>query len=174
MNSTMQETRRAGRRGSPVTDPYCDAGTSHLTASRRSRRLPGQRDALAQLVLTEPPAQQIGGDGYMRGFCYCRAMGAEVQVDPAVLTRAQQACEKLAAEWAADEHDVEGATITAAQGVAGWVTQRALEDLRWYWDDDRAKLSSYLNTLGAALAHTADAYRVSDHASADLFDIRGR
>ena len=106
----------------------------------------------------------LGGDG----------MGAEVRVEPALLEQAQQVCAELRAEVTRDEHDVEGATQDAWRGLAGWGTQRALEDLLWWWRDDAAKLGKYLTTFGTALHDTASDYRASDHASADLFDIRGR
>ena len=59
-------------------------------------------------------------------------MGAEVRVEPALLEQAQQVCEELRAEVTRDEHDVEGATQDAMRGLAGWGTQRALEDLLWW------------------------------------------
>jgi hypothetical protein len=102
------------------------------------------------------------------------SMAAEVRVDPALLDKAQAVCSELRAETARDEHDIEGATADAGRGVTGWGTQRALEDLLWFWRDDLDRLGSYLTTFGDALQHTAAAYRRSDQASVDLFDIRGR
>lgn len=101
-------------------------------------------------------------------------MTAEVRVDPALLDRAQAECEQLRAAVTRDEHDVEGATTDAARGLAGWSSQRALEDLLGWWRDDAAKLARYLDTFGEALHETAGDYRRSDHASVDRFDIRGR
>ncbi len=101
-------------------------------------------------------------------------MAAEVSVEPALLERAQQVCESLRDQMASSEHGVEDVTTDAARGLAGWGTQRALEDLAWWWHDDLTRLSGYLNKFGAALHQTAAAYRVSDQAGRDLFDIRGR
>ena len=101
-------------------------------------------------------------------------MAAEVRVDPALLDKARAVCGDLRTATARDEHDVEGATTDAGRGVAGWATQRALEDLLWFWRDDTDRLGKYLTTFGDALQHTAEAYRRSDQASAGLFDIRGR
>lgn len=101
-------------------------------------------------------------------------MAAEVRVEPALLDRAQRVCESLRAEVARLEPGIAGVTEDAARGVAGWVMQRALADMAWWWSDDLAKLSKYLDTFGEALHQTALAYRHSDHASQDLFDIRGR
>ena len=101
-------------------------------------------------------------------------MAAEVRVDPELLRKAQQVCSDLHAEVAADEHEIDAVTVDAARGVAGWGMQRALEDLVWWWRDDLTRLGGYLDTFGDALAQAAAAYERSDHASMDLFDIRGR
>ena len=101
-------------------------------------------------------------------------MGAEVRVEPALLDKAQQVCESLHAEVARDELGIDAVTEDAARGLAGWVMQRALGDLVWWWRDDLDKLGRYLDVFGDALHQAAEAYRQSDHASQDLFDIRGR
>jgi hypothetical protein len=101
-------------------------------------------------------------------------MGAEVRVEPALLDKAQQLCESMHAEVARDELGIDAVTEDAARGLAGWVMQRALGDMVWFWRDDLSKLGTYLDTFGNALHHAARAYRQSDQASQDLFDIRGR
>lgn len=101
-------------------------------------------------------------------------VAGEVRVEPALLDRAQQVCVTLREQVAADGHGVEDVTTEAARGLPGWATQRALEDLAWWWRDDLTRLGGYLDKFGAALHQTAAAYRSSDHASVDLFDIRGR
>jgi hypothetical protein len=107
-------------------------------------------------------------------YAWGTSMAAEVKVDPALLDRAHGVCSDLRAECARDEHDVEGTTTDAGRGLAGWGTQKALENLLWFWRDDITRLGAYLDKFGNALQQTGAAYRESDQASADLFDIRGR
>ncbi|WP_412752078.1 hypothetical protein [Krasilnikovia sp. M28-CT-15] len=101
-------------------------------------------------------------------------MATEVRVEPALLERGHAVCVELGTEVTRDEFDTEGAMQSAARGLAGWQTQRSVEDLSWWWHDYRAKLGGYLNTFGNALDRTAVAYRQADSASRDLFDIRSR
>ncbi|AEV89113.1 hypothetical protein ACWT_8104 [Actinoplanes sp. SE50] len=101
-------------------------------------------------------------------------MGDELHVEPAVLHSARQVCEDLGVAWRRDEHGVEPVTEDAAAGLPGWMTGRALGDFVWYWQDDVKKLTGYLETFGDALQRAALTYEHTDHASADLFDIRGR
>ena len=58
--------------------------------------------------------------------------------------------------------------------MSGWYTQRALDDLLWWWRDDVTKLGGYLDTFGGALQACANDYRRADRASVWNFDIRGR
>jgi hypothetical protein len=98
----------------------------------------------------------------------------EVRVDPHVLETAVGVCGDLHAEVTRDEAGVEPATVAAAHGLPGWYTNRALEDLVWWWRDDLTKLGTYLDRLGEAFHACALDYGHADRASAGNFDIRGR
>jgi hypothetical protein len=60
------------------------------------------------------------------------------------------------------------------QAGRGVRTGRKLADFVWYWRDDVQKLVAYLDRFGDALHQAALTYEHTDHAGADLFDIRGR
>lgn len=101
-------------------------------------------------------------------------MTGEVRVDPHVLVTSARACEAVRASVGRDLADVEPETVDAARGLSGWYTQRALEDLVWWWHDDLDKLGRYLDTFAQALQTVGRDYQASDHASVERFDIRGR
>lgn len=101
-------------------------------------------------------------------------MASEMRADPHVLKTSAAACEALRGSVGRNLADVEPETVDAARGLSGWYTQRALEDLVWGWHDDLDKLGRYLDTFAQALQTVGRDYQVSDHASVERFDIRGR
>ncbi|MEW2386002.1 type VII secretion target [Micromonospora sp. NPDC047707] len=98
----------------------------------------------------------------------------ELRVEPELLDRAAQVADELRDELRKSAADVGDETDGAVAGLAGWQTRTALEQLRWSWSDDLAKLTSYLEKVGDGLRGCARDYRYSDEASATRFDIRRR
>ncbi|MFC4068630.1 WXG100 family type VII secretion target [Actinoplanes subglobosus] len=98
----------------------------------------------------------------------------EVRVDPLILETAARVCGGLRDRVGQGARDVGPATETAMSGLPGWETRAALESLLDAWTGDATRFGRYLEALGDALAGCARDYRYTDHANADLFDIRGR
>lgn len=91
-----------------------------------------------------------------------------------MLETSARVCGDLRDQVGQDGRDVAPETEAAMSGLPGWQTRQALESMLDAWTDDITGLGRYLESLGDALDGCAHAYRYTDHANADLFDIRGR
>ncbi|MEV4210170.1 type VII secretion target [Micromonospora sp. NPDC049662] len=98
----------------------------------------------------------------------------EVRVEPELLDKAARVADDLRNQLQRSAADVGDETDGAVTGLPGWQTRTALEQLRWSWSDDLAKLTNYLTALGDGLRLCATDYRYADEANAARFDIRGR
>ncbi|MEK8106547.1 type VII secretion target [Micromonospora sp. M12] len=98
----------------------------------------------------------------------------ELRVEPELLDKAAKVADDLRDQLRKSAADVGDETDAAVAGLPGWRTRAALEQFRWSWSDDLAKLTTYLTSLGDGLRGCATDYRYSDEASAARFDIRGR
>jgi hypothetical protein len=91
-----------------------------------------------------------------------------------VLEAAAGVCGDLRDRVGQDGREVVPVTEAAMSGLAGWRTRQALDVMLDAWTDDVTGLGRYLGSLGDALSGCARDYRYTDHANAELFDIRGR
>ncbi|MFG1869182.1 type VII secretion target [Micromonospora arborensis] len=98
----------------------------------------------------------------------------ELRVDPELLDKAARVAAELREQLRKSAADIDDETYAAVAGLPGWQTRTALEQFRWSWSDDLAKLTTYLTALADGLTGCAMDYRYSDEASAERFDIRGR